>query len=761
MQKPKLRLPAVSLPAAGKYCALLVIMILMNFALPAREPFAFPLYYAALCCGFDPLIMSTEYLISSAVAWNGVATLSALSQAAFLLLIFALYRRTRTTMRAERLVYIAVAQLPFIFLFPHEGYSLFPFSPVWQKVVIGFFLFVIAAFSEGALYTILRRAFRCRLTAGQLSELLLGAIVFGLGVCGALGEVVYLCIALSALLIAAILLRSASSVPFAIALSLPLCFLHGSALPLAEFAVYACFTLLFVSYGKIAAVLGFSLSFLAAKYFDGLYFLGSIPILLGLLPCLIAALLAFALPDKIYKRAKRSLLFYRERALPRIAINRNRRAVGERLFEVSSLFREIENAFSEEEHEDNSCALITDHLKSSLCKGCPGQRRCEETGAYAGMEKLVTIGYAKGQVSLVDLPADIGATCGNAAGLLFATNRLLVNYRTTAKELASAREGRRLLAEQAHGVSQILKDIALEQSEEYSFSEGENALSAALATAGILSSEIFVYGEGRSLTVSMTLTSNIGGKRLCAVTGDALGVPLSLSEKIPLAPNRTCYILKRKPEFDAAFGIATRSKDGESMNGDAYSILKIDERKFLVALSDGMGSGENARDVSDKTLTLLESFYKAKMPSETVLSTINRLIAYSPEETFACLDLAAVDLDTGEADVVKIGTPVGFILSGEELRVLEGESLPMGMLDAVHPATLRANMGENDFMLFMSDGVTAAYDSSAELYSYLSNLRPINPQSLAEEILENALFRYQGHAEDDMTVIAVKLMKSA
>ena len=306
-----------------------------------------------------------------------------------------------------------------------------------------------------------------------------------------------------------------------------------------------------------------------------------------------------------------------------------------------------------------------------------------------------------------------------------------------------------------------MKDIALEQSEEYSFSEGENALSTALATAGILSSEIFVYGDGNSLTVSMTLTNNVSGKRLCAVAGEALGTPLSLAEKIPLAPNRTCYILKRKPEFDAAFGIATVPKEGENSSGDAYSILKIDERRFLVALSDGMGSGENARDISDKTLTLLESFYKAKMPSDTVLSTVNRLIAYSPEETFACLDLAAVDLDTGEADVVKIGSPVGFILSAEELRVLEGDSLPMGMLDAVHPATLRAHMGENDFMLFMSDGVTGAFGSSTELYSYLSNLRPINPQSLAEEILGSALSRYQGRAEDDMTVVAVKLMKSA
>ena len=174
-----------------------------------------------------------------------------------------------------------------------------------------------------------------------------------------------------------------------------------------------------------------------------------------------------------------------------------------------------------------------------------------------------------------------------------------------------------------------------------------------------------------------------------------------------------------------------------------------------------MGSGENARSVSDRTLSLLESFYKAKMPGDTVLSTVNRLIALSGEETFSCLDVASVDLDTGEADIVKIGAPMGFLLSGEELRVLEGESLPIGMLEAVHPATMRVNMKAEDFLIFMSDGVTAAFGSSAELCDYLSGMKPLNPQSLAEEILKNALGRYKGKAEDDMTVLAVKLTRTA
>ena len=53
-----------------------------------------------------------------------------------------------------------------------------------------------------------------------------------------------------------------------------------------------------------------------------------------------------------------------------------------------------------------------------------------------------------------------GAGDSFCAGLLFALNRLLAHYRGAAQESESARESRRLLAEQAHGVSEILRDIA-------------------------------------------------------------------------------------------------------------------------------------------------------------------------------------------------------------------------------------------------------------------------------------------------------------
>ena len=71
---------------------------------------------------------------------------------------------------------------------------------------------------------------------------------------------------------------------------------------------------------------------------------------------------------------------------------------------------------------------------------------------------------------------------------------------------------------------------------------------------------------------------------------------------------------------------------------------------------------------------------------------------------------------------------------------------------------MRVALRADDFLILMSDGVTSAFGSPTDLCSYLSAMHPLNPQSLAEELLSAALSRTGNIAEDDMTVLTVKLV---
>ncbi|MDE7159147.1 MAG: hypothetical protein K2N74_06210, partial [Clostridiales bacterium] len=488
--------------ATLQYLLFTACCLMLNFALPQNEPVSFALFYAALACGLNPLFCGAGFLLASAPLLSLAATLCYLIQAAFLILVYTLYTRFARRPKFESVLFIAVAQLPFIFLYPHAGYEIFPFAAIYQKIILSALILLLSFLFEGGLSAILERVFRCKLSAGQLTEICLLWFFTGLGIISATGTAVYYALSLTALLVCAILLKNALCVPFALVLSLPLCVAGGSATPVAYFAAFSCAAVLFVPYGKPASALALCIGYCAAQYFEGLYTQNAVTITFTLLGCMLPVLIISFLPERVFKRLRTTLLFYRERTLPRIAINRNRRAVGEQLYEVSSLFREIENAFALKERADDSSRQLCGKLYGMLCTACPNRRRCEEKRIPESMEKLVAVGKAKGRVNLIDLPADISANCVNSAGMLFALNKQLAEYRRYTAELTAAKEGRKLLAEQARGVSEILRDIALEQSEEYVFSDEEQTLSSALSSHGILSSEIFLYGEGRDFTVS-------------------------------------------------------------------------------------------------------------------------------------------------------------------------------------------------------------------------------------------------------------------
>jgi stage II sporulation protein E len=136
-------------------------------------------------------------------------------------------------------------------------------------------------------------------------------------------------------------------------------------------------------------------------------------------------------------------------------------------------------------------------------------------------------------------------------------------------------------------------------------------------------------------------------------------------------------------------------------------------------------------------------------------------LTFSKEETFACVGIAVVELENGKTGIVKIGSPVGFILSDSTVKVLENGSLPLGILDALRPSASSYVLEENDVLLFLSDGLTGAFVSTTDLYEVLKILPIRNPQQLVDSLLEKALQAYGGVAKDDMTAVAVRLFRAA
>lgn len=759
----------VQSPCVFLHILLGIAMLFLQSVGDNHEPLALALAFAMPTAMLSPIAAFVTYLFVNVLFANVTLIVISAVQSAILCITFLLSQRFALQKNSKEILHyfsLAVALTGFVLFAPFTPYTL-PFSfggtlgATAQKILVSAAVFLLASIFSVALKAVIFKFLKCRLKGEELVFCCLCLILIGVGMCRCMGLNAYLGAAFFILLLFASSTKDALTLVCAFVLALPPFLVFH--LSIERFFLYGVVITLFIPYGRLACACGLLAAFFAYGYADGLYAYPTAALVQAVLSATIPALLYVLLPTPLLRTLENKWTFYKEKHLSRIAINRNRAAIGKQLYEISAVFKEVENTFAAlgtTEAEAGAKEFMRGGVLEEICKDCPNQRNCLQKGALNELPKLIEVGCLKGKVSLIDVPTRLADVCLQQSDLLYAVNRRIGEYKRYMTEAENAASGRALLARQAQGVSEILRNLALEQSEPLHIStQIERDLSAALQRVGIVCAELLVFGETDNVTLSLVTFGKADVKKIAAVATHVLQIPMMIAEKIALSGEKFCCILRKKPYFDAAFGIASTKKAGETASGDTHSVLKIDERKFLVALSDGMGSGEYAKCISESTISLLESFYRAKMPPDTVLSTVNKLLTFSKEETFACVDIAVIDLDDGRADIVKIGSPFAFILSGNTIKVLESHSLPLGILDSLRPDASTYHLQENDTLLFVSDGITGAFGSTGDLYDVLKKIPLHNPQQLADVLLQEALHAYGGAAKDDMTVVAVRLFK--
>lgn len=486
-----------------------------------------------------------------------------------------------------------------------------------------------------------------------------------------------------------------------------------------------------------------------------------------LLPVIIGALAFVVIPSKPLKNLKEKLYSFREKQLVRQTINRNRLMLSNRLYELAGVFTEMSSAFNAFKKsgvtKEKAKSAIEREIYNSVCKNCKFYDRCKlkETEIRNGLKTMLDIGFAKGKLSLIDLSKELSENCIHPNDILYGLNRMLAEYRSYTLSAQNLANGRELIAEEVSGVSEILKGLALESCALLKYqSRLERSLSENMYKCGLFANEILIYGENERITVSMIITmKEFSLPALNAVVDKTLGISMTLTEKNNITEDKIYLVFKRAAEYDAVFGIASAVKDGSPASGDTHSVIRISDEKFLVALSDGMGSGKDAETVSSVSLSLIESFYKAGMNSDLILNTVNKLLSVNTEDNFTALDVAVIDLKNRSSDFVKYGSPYGFIISDGRVRIVEANSLPLGILNDLKPSVCSAEINDGDMILLMTDGVSDAFGSSGDIIDYIRLAPALNPQTLADDVLNKAVSLSGGKKKDDMTVLCVRIFK--
>ena len=216
-------------------------------------------------------------------------------------------------------------------------------------------------------------------------------------------------------------------------------------------------------------------------------------------------------------------------------------------------------------------------------------------------------------------------------------------------------------------------------------------------------------------------------------------------------------------KYIMALGMAKQTKSKSVASGDSMLNIRLKDGKYLVAISDGMGSGKEAQNSSTQALRLLENLLLSGFDKKTSIDLINDALVNQNKEIFATVDIAIIDLYSGNMEFIKSAACPTYIKKNKRIQMIKSNSLPTGILNESKVETFDRDLQDGEIVLLCSDGIldsNVEYKNKELWIKYLmEDLETTNTQKIADLVLEEAIDNNFGIAKDDMSVIVCKFRK--
>lgn len=423
--------------------------------------------------------------------------------------------------------------------------------------------------------------------------------------------------------------------------------------------------------------------------------------------------------------------------------------------------------------DQRDMAHVIDMIHKDECRNCGMKRMCWETRfnhTYTMMCDILTRVESNGEISLANVPERFTKECMKPEAIVKMANCYYKMFAIDYDWNVKFSESRKLIANQIRSISRSIqslqrdleKNIMLDLEKEKSIQEELDRYAIHIDRVSYLTkdnNEFEITIENKSCKDGCLCENKIIDV-IENFTGESISVQKvgchSLSEKC-----RAVFVKAQK--YKAHTEVASMSRDGHLLCGDSHTYMDINDGKYMMAISDGMGKGKRAYEESSATIEILEKMMDAKIDDEIVISTINNmLLLKSSDEMFSTLDLGIVDLKRGNLETIKMGACSTYIKRDSgEIDLVSSSSLPVGILSDVKLDRHNVKIKNGDYIIMVSDGIIDAGKNNNLgdnwLIYFLKKLETTNPNEMANAILDRALELQSNSIEDDMTALVTRI----
>ena len=298
----------------------------------------------------------------------------------------------------------------------------------------------------------------------------------------------------------------------------------------------------------------------------------------------------------------------------------------------------------------------------------------------------------------------------------------------------------------------------------------ERKLKKAFGKKGILLKSTYVYDNKDQrkevyLTIRTRKKNRVSNKEAAEILSDMMGTAMMPSHEMRAFVRNeytdTCFV--ERTNFEVLYGMERCVGDYQQISGDSFSFMQKAEGQFLASLSDGMGTGLNAYQESEKVVDLLEQFLEAGFSKETAVKMINSaLVLRSDGKTFSTIDISSIDLYSGVCEFLKIGAAASFIRRGNWVEVISSTSLPAGIFQQTDLEKTCRKLYDGDMVIMVTDGVLDVLPVEHQeklMKDIILEHQTNNPKELAEYIISRVRQYKNGRFCDDMTVLVMGVWK--
>ena len=298
----------------------------------------------------------------------------------------------------------------------------------------------------------------------------------------------------------------------------------------------------------------------------------------------------------------------------------------------------------------------------------------------------------------------------------------------------------------------------------------ERKLKKAFGKKGILLKSTYVYDNKDQrkevyLTIRTRKKNRVSNKEAAEILSDMMGTAMMPSHEMRAFVRNeytdTCFV--ERTNFEVLYGMERCVGDYQQISGDSFSFMQKAEGQFLASLSDGMGTGLNAYQESEKVVDLLEQFLEAGFSKETAVKMINSaLVLRSDGKTFSTIDISSIDLYSGVCEFLKIGAAASFIRRGNWVEVISSTSLPAGIFQQTDLEKTCRKLYDGDMVIMVTDGVLDVLPVEHQeklMKDIILEHQTNNPKELADYILSRVRQYKSGRFLDDMTVLVMGIWK--